>query len=199
MRGQKRTAWGLVVILTLAGMTIALVRERSTSRQAQRSWEVYKDQLTRIRSIDELTGRTLPPLELRGVDGTMTNLATAGAQAPVWVLDVGDCSSCLDQIPRWNRAVDVSPSGPVLVLVGTPLDRARQLVTQLGIRFPVYISEEDTRVRLGLRMPSTYLFLGDEGVALLVDAHSTHTSCQWNFPVQAAALAAGTDLGACCD
>jgi len=188
--------WRVLYVTAIVALVVALGRERASSQSIARNWDAYQEQLRRIRSIDELTGKQLPAaLTVSDLDGRQRSLGEIGAWRAVWVLDPENCASCLDQVSRWNSAVEVLETVPALVLVGVEPVRARAMRESLGIRLAVYTADESFRVSAGFRMPSTYLYLDGHRVILLADAHSSHTSCEWSFPVQVATIAAGGSVG----
>ena len=189
--------WTTVLpIAAIAVLVVTAVNERRTAREIIAGQALLLEDARRVRLMDGLLGKRAPSMEIVTLQGEAVDFLRETAGSPTWILNPDACAGCLDHIPKWNRTAS-SAVGGKLVLAGVSRDRAVQIVRDLAIRIPVYMDRDGDLLQLvgGYGFPSVHLVMSSDGTVLLVDGHSTHTSCEWNFPALVSQLAALHESG----
>jgi hypothetical protein len=172
----------------------ALATNRLALRDLESAYESVRVEAVRNEVAGRLTGREIAAVEIRDAAGAAIPLGELARDRAVWVLSPGECVGCLDRVDDWNRSGrDGMPAG-IVVLSGIPAEEVQEFASRARLRIPVF-ADPDQAVRraMGLRLPSTYLFVDPSGTILLSDAHSERTSCNWSFVAQVAALRGSGD------
>ena len=176
--------WTAVLSLgSVVALAVTAVEERRTVREIMAGQAALMEDARRARLMDDLVGTQVPSMRIATLQGEGTDFRRETAGSPTWILNPSACAGCLDRVPKWNRIAS-GVLGGSLVLVGVSRERAGEMVRDLGIRIPVYLDRDGDVLQLirGYGFPSVHVVTSEDGTVLLVDGHSTHTSCEWSFP-----------------
>lgn len=150
----------------------------------------------RAETRDALVGTDIGDGRVVGIDeGERLPLAPASGRRLVWLVQPGECASCLDDLSGW-RDLREGPVGTLTVLVGVDRRAAARMREKVDLPGPVGVDPSGRLAEsLGVsdEIASVFLVVDSAGAVLMSEARHVASSCDWSFPSQVAAVLNGGD------
>lgn len=137
---------------------------------------------------DRLVGIQIPLAILGDSVHSSDVLPWSSSNRLVWIVDIDQCPTCLDEgLVAWN-ALAADPSLRRHVLLVGSADLPPSAHRALRGTTLATIQREELEAATGRLLPNTKVLLNDDGTVLMADSRAAASECGWSFEAQVGAL-----------